>query len=118
MSGILHFLIQGSQPDPYVVTFQRHNRQVIAKCTCLAGENGQVCKHRLSLMEGDFRQVLSFDEVDRDRLIVMLADSELEEQYQAYLAAIDENEAATKRMKDRKKSLAMLMLGQSKKQNR
>lgn len=48
------FEVQGSTPKPYKVTFIRQsNTNLSAYCTCPAGENGQYCKHRFRIMNGE-----------------------------------------------------------------
>ena len=55
----LSFKVQGSEVDPYLVIF-RHNEKVFnGTCTCKAGQIGQVCKHRLRIMEGSAEDIVS-----------------------------------------------------------
>lgn len=49
----IQFQIQGSEPEPYTVTFHRTDSQLIGVCTCAAGQKGQHCKHRLGILLGD-----------------------------------------------------------------
>lgn len=46
----IEFLVQGSSPDPYRVTFQKAGDHLAAFCTCAAGESGQYCKHRFNIL--------------------------------------------------------------------
>jgi len=55
----VEFLVQGSAPSPYRVTFIKHNNKLNASCTCPAGENGQYCKHRLAILAGDTNAIIS-----------------------------------------------------------
>lgn len=55
----LVFLVKGSSPDPYRVTFSRNGKNITAFCTCPAGENGQHCKHRLEILAGSATNVVS-----------------------------------------------------------
>jgi uncharacterized Zn finger protein len=47
----IHFLVKGSVDVPYKVTFQKDGNIFSAFCTCAAGQNGQFCKHRFSILE-------------------------------------------------------------------
>ena len=53
------FLVQGSQPEPYESVFYFDGHNMTATCTCAAGENGQYCKHRISILEGDDSKIVS-----------------------------------------------------------
>ena len=50
---VLEFLVQGSDPTPYKVTFTIDQGDTKATCTCKAGLIGILCKHRLSLLDGE-----------------------------------------------------------------
>lgn len=58
------FLVQGSQPLPYQVVFRKSGKNLNASCGCRAGIMGQLCKHRLSILNGDKSAVVS-DNVDQ-----------------------------------------------------
>jgi hypothetical protein len=53
MSDIREFLVQGSDPLPYKVIFKKDGGDLKATCTCKAGSNGILCKHRLSILDGE-----------------------------------------------------------------
>lgn len=53
------FLVKGSSPEPYNVTFIRRGTNISAYCSCPAGENGQSCKHRLGLLAGSDANVVN-----------------------------------------------------------
>ena len=66
MSEIIReFLVQGSEPTPYKVVFRKDGAELKADCTCRAGVNKLLCKHRLSILDGDKGAVVSdnFDQV-------------------------------------------------------
>lgn len=46
------FAVQGSAPQPYRITFERHQLELRAFCSCPAGLHGQYCKHRIHLLQG------------------------------------------------------------------
>lgn len=56
----IFFEVQGSAPKPYRVSFVRQSStNLSAYCTCAAGENGQYCKHRFTIMEGQKKGIVS-----------------------------------------------------------
>lgn len=61
------FDVQGSSEIPYKVTFIRHaDLNVSAHCSCMAGENGLHCKHRLNILGGVADGIVSdnFDQIE------------------------------------------------------
>jgi uncharacterized Zn finger protein len=56
---IREFLVQGSETDPYTVVFEKEGTQLKGSCTCRAGIFGQLCKHRLALLDGVADAVVS-----------------------------------------------------------
>ncbi len=53
------FLVHGSEPSPYKVVFLKKGQNLMATCTCRAGIMGMLCKHRLSILDGDKSAVVS-----------------------------------------------------------
>ncbi|MCK8120539.1 SWIM zinc finger family protein [Pseudoalteromonas sp. 2CM32C] len=54
------FEVQGSSEDPYGVVFvKRSESNLSAYCSCPAGENGQYCKHRFSILDGSTKNIVS-----------------------------------------------------------
>ena len=53
------FSVQGSAAEPYEVTFLREGTKLSAYCSCPAGQNGQYCKHRFSILSGEASGVVS-----------------------------------------------------------
>ncbi len=48
----LKFLVKGSAPEPYEVTFIKDGESLTALCSCPAGQHGNFCKHRISILDG------------------------------------------------------------------
>ena len=42
-----------SRPEPYLVVFVWNNETLSVSCDCPAGEVGQLCKHKLALLQND-----------------------------------------------------------------
>lgn len=55
----LEFLVKGSSPEPYELTFIKDGDSLTAICTCPAGTYGNFCKHRIAILDGDSRAVTS-----------------------------------------------------------
>ena len=53
------FLVKGSSPDPYELTFIKDGDNLTAICTCPAGTYGNFCKHRIAILDGDAAAVVS-----------------------------------------------------------
>lgn len=66
--GELIFRVKGSSAEPYEVTFIKDGDSLTALCSCPAGEYGNFCKHRISILDGDGRAIVS-DNVDGVQII-------------------------------------------------
>lgn len=63
MSSII-FDVKGSAPEPYeVVISTQENGNISATCNCPAGRFGNLCKHRLDILNGETKSIVS-DNVD------------------------------------------------------
>lgn len=65
----LSFLVKGSAADPYEVTFIKDGDSLTALCTCPAGQFGNFCKHRIAILDGDAKAIVS-DNANRVSTIV------------------------------------------------
>jgi uncharacterized Zn finger protein len=55
----LEFLVQGSEATPYTVCFTIDGAKLTATCTCRAGIMGNLCKHRLNILNNDTSNITS-----------------------------------------------------------
>lgn len=55
----LVFLVKGSAANPYELTFIKDGDSLTAICTCPAGTYGNLCKHRVAIIDGDAAAVVS-----------------------------------------------------------
>ena len=56
----IRFEVQGSAPDPYDVVFMKNSdHNLSAYCSCPAGANGQYCKHRIAILDGITKSIVS-----------------------------------------------------------
>ena len=81
------FKVQGSESDPYVVTFAKDGANLTATCSCRAGKLGQYCKHRLNILLGDTDGMVGGDPADVAVVVSWLPGSDVEEALQQLAAA-------------------------------
>ena len=55
----ISFKVQGSEPEPYDVTFTKEDPNLFCTCTCKAGIMGTYCKHRIRILVGDSEGITS-----------------------------------------------------------
>jgi uncharacterized Zn finger protein len=59
------FQVQGSSSTPYLVIFQKDGANLNASCSCAAGQNGQYCKHRISILVDGSKEGVVSENVDQ-----------------------------------------------------
>ncbi|MDE1901492.1 MAG: SWIM zinc finger family protein [Alphaproteobacteria bacterium] len=97
----IEFSIQGREPKPYLVIFERKGNHLNAMCSCPAGKNGQYCKHRLGLLAGDVTNLVSNNASDVSKLPDMLKDSDVQTAMEHLQQAENEYDV-TRKMMDEK----------------
>jgi len=105
----IEFLVKGSAPKAYHVTFTKYGDNLNAFCTCPAGENGQYCKHRFGILSGSDKAVVSENKEQVPIVQAWLAGSDLEEALMELAEAEDEHSHARKRLLQAKKNVAKAM---------
>lgn len=55
----LVFRVKGSSADPYEVTFIKDGASLTALCNCPAGTFGNLCKHRVAILDGNVKAISS-----------------------------------------------------------
>jgi uncharacterized Zn finger protein len=93
------FLVQGSSPQPYRVLFARHGAALTITCTCAAGLVGQVCKHRLGLLAGDTKTLVSGNGAEISQALDLIIGTPLQ-------TALDDVAAAERALDERKAEVA------------
>jgi len=53
--------VKGSSSDPYELTFIKDGSSLTALCNCPAGTFGNLCKHRVAILDGDSTAVVDDD---------------------------------------------------------
>lgn len=105
------FLVEGSAPDPYRVTFHREDGQLTASCTCPAGERQMHCKHRIRILRGSAEGIVSGNGADVSRVVGWLKGSKLQEALGEFLQSEAAVEEANRRLAGAKHKLARIMAG-------
>ncbi len=73
------FMVQGSAIEPYRVVFSRLSAKVIAAyCTCPAGDMGIACKHRLNIINGKTKGIVSGNEDQVAEITTWMPGSDIE----------------------------------------
>lgn len=105
------FQVQGSAADPYSVVFRRDEVGLSASCNCPAGDNGQACKHRLSILRGDATNIISDNAKQMKMLLSWLAGTNVEAAMNAVERAEHQFEEAKAAVAKAKKALGVAMRG-------
>lgn len=94
MTARLRFDVTGSQGDLYTIEVgETEGAGLWLTCSCPAGRNGQYCKHRFALLDGDVSALASGNPGDVERLRARLPGSRIAKAFEA----IAEREAAVKK---------------------
>ena len=75
----INFLVQDSAAEPYKASFIKDGYSLTAFCTCPAGVNGRACKHRISILNGSGKGIVSENVEDVQKVKTWLPGSEVEE---------------------------------------
>lgn len=105
----LVFLVKGSSADPYEVTFIRDGTSLTAICTCPAGTYGNFCKHRIAILDGNAKSVVS-DNADKVPTVVhWLSGTDVEAALSELREAEKVADPEKKALNDAKRKLARAM---------
>lgn len=106
---MIKFLVQGSEPVPYEVVFDRKGDRLCATCSCKAGMMGMFCKHRLRILAGDAEGMVSGNTEDLKTLQGWITGSEVERAVHDAVEGEEEVERAKRKVAAAKKTLAKAM---------
>ena len=70
--------VAGSAAEPYELTFIKDGDSLTALCTCPAGEFGNICKHRINVLDGETAAVLGADQDEVTRIREWLIGTDVE----------------------------------------
>jgi hypothetical protein len=107
---IQEFLVQGSEPSPYKVIFKRIGADIKATCSCRAGVNGLLCKHRLSILDGDKGAVVSENANQVAEVASWLEGSNLAEAISEVVSLEAEKKLIEEKIKRAKKLVAKALI--------
>ena len=74
----LTFFVKGSSADPYEVIFIKDGDSLTAICNCPAGQFSNFCKHRISILEGEFGAITSDNADQAPQVVAWLAGTDVE----------------------------------------
>ena len=97
----LVFLVKGSAADAYELTFIKDGTSLTALCTCPAGQFGSLCKHRVSILDGESATITSDNADQVSTVTAWLVGTDVE-------AALGELREAQKSTESTKGDLAAL----------
>lgn len=103
----LEFLVKGSSPEPYELTFIKDGDSLTAICTCPAGTYGNFCKHRIAILDGDSRAVTSNNADKVEQVVEWLPGTDVAQALTQLRAA--EKEGVKTAIVNAKKKLARAM---------
>ena len=107
--GTSEFLVQGSAPEPYVVSFRRRGAWTFQLIACPAGQR-MVCKHRIRILRGSTEGIVSKNTADAATVAGWLAGSDVETALQRVDELQKEADRINKALSTAKKALAQCLL--------
>lgn len=105
----IEFLVQGSAAEPYVVTFHKEGDNLTANCDCEAGLHGIYCKHRIDILRGETKNIVSDNLEDVATIQLWLQGTPLESALREYRETEKLESEAKQRFSKAKKALARTM---------
>jgi len=103
-------LVQGSAAEPYEVKFWLRGNNLTGHCSCPAGMNGQYCKHRFRVLDGNIEGVVSENIEEIAKVQSWLRGTDVEEALIEVREAEAAAEVAKRRLSALKKKLARKLL--------
>ncbi len=104
----IKFLVQGSSPEPYEVVFNNDEGKLTAYCSCPAGEHGTHCKHRVRILGGSSKDIVSDNKKDIETVLSWLPGTLLESAIKEFITTEKIYEKANKDFTNAKKILTTL----------
>jgi uncharacterized Zn finger protein len=92
----LVFQVKGSSSDAYEITFIKDGSSLTALCTCPAGTFGNLCKHRVAILDGKFDSITSDNADQAPKVAEWLVGTDVE----AALSALREAERSKEQSKE------------------
>ena len=105
----LVFHVKGSSSDAYELTFIKDGSSLTALCTCPAGQFGNLCKHRVSILDGDSSSISSDNAAQVSTVTAWLIGTDVEAALLELRSAEKSPELAKQDLAVLKKKLARIM---------
>lgn len=106
----ISFAVQGSAAEPYEVSFiKKPPTTIIALCSCPAGQNGQYCRHRLAIIDGNATGIVSDN---RDQVMLVkewISGTDLENVISEYRDLEERAAEINKALSNIKRKMARIM---------
>jgi hypothetical protein len=103
------FKVKGSQTEPYTVTFKKRGPTLTARCTCKAGMNRLICKHRTNLLKGNKKGIVSDNQNDLETVLSWLPGTDIEFLLDQVICVEAASKEAADELKNLKHQLGMAM---------
>ena len=101
------FKVKGSADEPYEVTIvKRNDINLTAYCTCPAGQNGLHCKHRIGILTGKTKKIVSDNLSDVEVVASWLPGTDVEAMLNQLIRLEAEFEKTKAALSNAKKELA------------
>jgi hypothetical protein len=104
------FKVQGSAREPYNTDFSRTGTNIAAYCSCPAGKVGQLCKHRLSILQGDTKSIVSGNDGDVQTVMSWVKGTDVEDVLRQFHEAETRFDEAKKQLDSLKRRLARALV--------
>lgn len=105
----LSFRVAGDSGDDYTIKMTKDGDSVSMVCECLGSHKGQICKHRVRLLDGDFTAIKNKKVIEAVSEMIASA-TDLREAREDIEDIEKQIELMKKELSRRKKKLAKLML--------
>ena len=103
------FLVKGSSSDAYEITFIKDGSSLTALCTCPAGTFGNLCKHRVAILDGNTKAITSDNADQAPKVIDWLVGTDVETALAELRAAEKSKEHTKDEIMALKKKVAKVM---------
>lgn len=105
----LTFLVKGSSKDPYELIFIKDGDSLTAICNCPAGTYSNFCKHRISILDGNAKAIVSDNADQATKVTGWLIGTDVEEALTEMRAAEKMDDPEKKKLNAAKRKLARAM---------
>jgi hypothetical protein len=101
--------VKGSSSDPYELTFIKDGSSLTALCDCPAGTFGNLCKHRVAILDGDTTAVIDDGGEKADVIVQWLIGTDVESALKEMREVEASSEASKPDLVTAKRKLAKAM---------